>query len=122
MIIFLCKLGFCVTLMSETVFGNWKLFKNDEKCFLFHLKNSISSQDISIFIWLFGHVAKRFDWKDNFNFKFYDVIAWLAREVKAIRKRNFQSFFLEKSYIECGGGTSPTPFSEKLKLGMSLDQ
>ena len=25
------------------LFGNWKPFKNDEKCFLFHLK---SSQDI----------------------------------------------------------------------------
>ena len=23
--------------MSETIFGNWKPFKNDEKSFLFHL-------------------------------------------------------------------------------------
>ena len=34
------------TLMSETNFGNWKPFKNDEKCFLFHLKSSFRSQDI----------------------------------------------------------------------------
>ena len=27
-------------------FGNWKPFKNDEKCFLFHLKNSFRYQDI----------------------------------------------------------------------------
>ena len=28
--------------------------------------------------WIFGHVAKRFDKKDQVNFKFYDVIAWLT--------------------------------------------
>ena len=28
----------------------WKSFKNDEKCFLFHLKSSFSSQDIYIFV------------------------------------------------------------------------
>ena len=28
------------------IFGNWKPFENDEKCFLFHLKSSIRSQDI----------------------------------------------------------------------------
>ena len=27
-------------------FDNWKPFKNDEKCFLFHLKSSFRSQDI----------------------------------------------------------------------------
>ena len=30
---------------SETTFGNWKPFKNDEK-WLFHLKNPFRSQDI----------------------------------------------------------------------------
>ena len=30
--------------------------------------------------------------------------------------------FLEKSYTKCGGETSPSPFSEKLKLSMPLDQ
>ena len=29
---------------------------------------------------------------------------------------------IEKSYNECGGETSPRPFSEKLKLSVSLDQ
>ena len=28
--------------------------------------------------WLFGHVEKRLDQKDNTNFKFYDVTAWLT--------------------------------------------
>ena len=29
---------------SETIFGNLKSFKNDEKCFLFHLRSSLRSQ------------------------------------------------------------------------------
>ena len=33
-----------------------------------------------------------------------------------------RNIFLEKSYIEWGGETSLIPFSEKLKLGMSLDE
>ena len=32
------------------------------------------------------------------------------------------NIFLEKSYTKCGGETSPRPFSEKLKLSLSLDQ
>ena len=33
-----------------------------------------------------------------------------------------KSIFLEKSNTKCGGETSPSPFSEKLKLSLSLDQ
>ena len=35
---------------------------------------------------------------------------------------NIRSIFLEKSYTKYGGETSPRPFSEKLKLRISLDQ
>ena len=35
---------------------------------------------------------------------------------------NIGNIFLEKSYTKCGGETSPRPFSEKLKLSISLDQ
>ena len=35
---------------------------------------------------------------------------------------NMRNNFLEKSYQKCGGETSPRPFSEKLKLHVSLDQ
>ena len=35
------------TLRPETVFGNWKPFKNDEKCFLFHLKSFLLSRSFS---------------------------------------------------------------------------
>ena len=34
------------TLRSDTTFGNWKPFKNDEKGFLSHVKSSFCSQDI----------------------------------------------------------------------------
>ena len=33
-----------------------------------------------------------------------------------------KNIILEKSYPKCGGETSPSPFSGKLKLNISLDQ
>ena len=35
---------------------------------------------------------------------------------------NMTNIFLEKPYTKCDGETNPTPFSEKLKLNISLDQ
>ena len=35
---------------------------------------------------------------------------------------NTRNIFLEKSYAKCGGETSSSPFSEKLKLTISQDQ
>ena len=35
---------------------------------------------------------------------------------------NMRNIFLEKSYTKCDGETSPRPFSETLKLSISLDQ
>ena len=35
---------------------------------------------------------------------------------------NMRNIFLEKSYTKCGGETSRRPFSEKLKLSISLEQ
>ena len=64
------------TLRSEIIFGDWNPFKNDEKCFLFHLKSSL--RIFKFLSWLFGHVAKRLDKKDKVNFKFYYVTAWLV--------------------------------------------
>ena len=37
-------------------------------------------------------------------------------------ERNMRKNFLEKSDTKCGGETSPRPFSENLKLRISLDQ
>ena len=36
----------------------WQLFKNDEKCFLFHVKSSFRSQDILIFVITFWACRK----------------------------------------------------------------
>ena len=38
----------------------WKPFKNDEKWFLFHLKSSLRSQDISIFVLSFWQCRKNY--------------------------------------------------------------
>ena len=35
---------------------------------------------------------------------------------------NTRNIFLEKSYAKCDEETRPIPFSEKLKLSISLDQ
>ena len=35
---------------------------------------------------------------------------------------NMRNIFDGKSYTKCGEETTPTPFSEKLKLTISLDQ
>ena len=35
---------------------------------------------------------------------------------------DMRNIFLEKSYSKYGGETSPRPFSEKLKLSISVDQ
>ena len=35
---------------------------------------------------------------------------------------NMGNIFLEKLYAKCGGEASPRPFSEKLKLSISLTQ
>ena len=35
---------------------------------------------------------------------------------------NMENILLKKSYTKCGEETSPRPFSEKLKLSISLDQ
>ena len=39
-----------------------------------------------------------------------------------LKEYNMRNIFLEKSYTKYGGETSPRPFSEKLKLSISLDQ
>ena len=39
-----------------------------------------------------------------------------------IKEYNMNNIFLEKPYTNYGGETSSRPFSEKLKLSISLDQ
>ena len=68
------------TLRSETNFGFWKPIKNNEKRYLFHLKSFLLFvlKIFKFLSWLFGHVAKRLDQKDQIDFKFDDVTAWLT--------------------------------------------
>ena len=39
-----------------------------------------------------------------------------------LREYNMRNIFLKKPYTKCDGETSPRPFSEKLKLSISLDR
>ena len=61
---------------SETIFGNWKSFKNDE---IISCQKLVSiSRYLSFLSWLFGNVAKHLDKRDKVNFKIYDVTTWLT--------------------------------------------
>ena len=62
----------------------------------------------TIVIHIFPNISRS---KDNQTTKFGQLI-----------ECNMRNIFLEKSYRKCGGETSPTPFSEKLKLNTSLDE
>ena len=88
----------------------------------------------------FGHAAKRLDKKDEVNFKFYDVAAWLKNNCNThianisrskgnqtvkfgqLLECNMRTIFLEKSYTKCSVENSPRLFPEKLKLSIPLDQ
>ena len=89
--------------------------------------------------WLFGHIAEQVDNENKVNFKFCDVTAWLTivlhilcnmSRIKGnqtmkfgqLIECNMRNIFLEKSYTKYGGETILRPFSEKLKLSISLDQ
>ena len=48
---------------------NKKPFKNDEKCFLFHVRCAIFVQKIFKFLYCFGHLGKQLYKKAEVNFK-----------------------------------------------------
>ena len=66
--------------MSETIFGNWKRFKNDKEYLLFHLKSSFRSQDIYFFVLTFWSCRKtaRLERLFMVNFNIYDITTWLT--------------------------------------------
>ena len=43
------------------------------------------------------------------------VIRQSDNKIGQLIECNMRNIFVEKSYTKCGGETSPTPFSEKLK-------
>ena len=78
--------------------------------------------------------------KDKVNSKIHVATAWLtnncnthisnisrskgnrAMKFSQLMEYNMRNIFLEKSYTKCGGDTIPSPFSQKSKLSISLDQ
>ena len=55
------------TLGPKTITNNWKPFKNDEKCFLFHAESSFCSCNIYIFVLTFCLCKKWIDKKAMVN-------------------------------------------------------
>ena len=84
--------------------------------------------------WLFGHVQKRFDYKNLVNFKIYDeqtdeqtIAIYILTNISRskdnkttkpgqLMEYNMKHIFLEKSYVKFGRETIPRPFSKKIKM------
>ena len=66
-------------------FTKWLTFKNYEKCFLFHLKSSFRSCDISLFVFssslLFFPVSHCFRGWSKKNLEVYDIISCLNKNL-----------------------------------------
>ena len=61
----------------ECVSGNWKPFKNDKKCFLFHLKTLLFLRYLNFWTDVFGYAGKRLHIKKvKVSFKIYNGIYW----------------------------------------------
>ena len=43
-----------------------------------------------------------------------------ARKFSKLMEYTMRTFFLEKSYVKCGGETSARPFSKKIKTKLSI--
>ena len=113
-----------------------KLMKN---AFYFTSKALFVLKIFKLLSWLFGHVAKRLEKRDQVDFKFYDATAWLTIVIHILPnisrgksnqtvkfgqliECNMRNIFHEKLYTKYGWEISLRPFSEKLKLSISLDQ
>ena len=64
-----------------------KMMKN---AFYFTSKALFVLKIFKFLSWLFGHVAKRLDKKDNVHFKFYDVTTWLTNNRDTHMARYFE--------------------------------
>ena len=60
-------------MVHSLVFSNFWHFKNDEKCFLFHVKSLFRSLDIYVSVLTFRRAEKQLNEKVKVNFKIYDV-------------------------------------------------
>ena len=75
-----------------------KALKKDKRWFLFNLNYFILFQ-LSLFSryfsWLFSHIEKQLDQKDNIGFKIYDVTVWLINNSMCmiLSRKMFLIFF-----------------------------
>ena len=75
-----------------------KALKKDKRWFLFNLNYFILFQ-LSLFSryfsWLFSHIEKQLDQKDNIGFKIYDVTVWLINNSMSmiLSRKMFLIFF-----------------------------
>ena len=115
------------------MFGNWNHFKNDEKCFLFHLKSSISfSRYLNFCLDFLVMQQNGLIRKTSLVTKFLTSQLGLQTVVMHILPNisrskgnrtikfgqlmecDMRNIFLEKLYSKCVGKTSARLFSEKL--------
>ena len=118
----------------------WKHFKSDEKCFLFHVKARFVLEIFTLLSWLFGHV------KDGLIRKLWLISKFMTsqagqqiitihqlrnisrskgnctRNVGQLIEYNIRNILLEKSYTKWVGEASPRPFHKKSKLSISLER
>ena len=121
------------TLRSETIFGNWKPFKNDEECFLFHLE--IFSRYLSFCLEFLVKLKNSFIRKIRLVLKIMTsqpdeqtysihILPNISRskgnETIGQLLDNVRNIFVEKAYTKCREQTILRPFSKKLKLSRSL--
>ena len=67
------------TLRSETISGNWRSFKNNEKCFFYLTLKALFVFEIFHYLfWIFDHVGKWLAEKARKNFKIYDIAKWIT--------------------------------------------
>ena len=103
-----------------------------KNAFYFMLKALFVLEIFKLLFWLFGYAEKRFDEKAKVNFKICDVKDWTTDNYNidilsniSTSKGNqtikfgqlieykMRNIFLEKSYTECGGKTSPRTLKYK---------
>ena len=105
------KIGFSPSKIRKIYLLKWKPFKNDEKCFLFHIKSCVRSWDIYIFVMTFLLFRKT-----ALYFPISQDVKAFHNEIWSINRMWYEKYFPEKSYTKCGGEVSPKPFYKKIKV------
>ena len=114
-------------------FRQLKSLKMIKKSFYFALKSLFILKVFKVLSWLFGHVEKRLDYKDNVDFEIYDVKTWevniamqILLNISRIKDNQRLKFGQLIQYNMRYTITRKIwwrnySFSKKSKLGISLD-